>query len=221
MSTGVEHCGVRTASLLLLIVSLQMIAANRLAAAEAGTRAANTALCESCHGAKGEGDPEAGVPVLAGQSVDYLEKQLRDYESGTRDNPIMRNFAKGLSDSERAQLSRYYASLSAPAPHAVQVAPMDQRQWARGQQLAHQGAEAERVQGCNNCHGPDGSGLPHSAPYLAGQSAKYLAIALKSWQQGTRKNDSGQLMVSVAKQLSADDIAAVSDYFSSLKVAKN
>src|SRR5271154_2402445 len=117
-------------------------------AGETRPRTANAAPCEACHGTHGEGQPAAAIPRLAGQSADYLEKQLRDYESGTRDNPVMRNFAKGLSDSERAQLSRYYASLSAPAPHAVQVAPMDQRQWARGQQLAHQGAEAERVQGC-------------------------------------------------------------------------
>jgi cytochrome c553 len=32
-------------------------------------------LCQSCHGAHGEGTPAAGIPRLAGQSADYLDKQ--------------------------------------------------------------------------------------------------------------------------------------------------
>ncbi|MGA2342172.1 MAG: c-type cytochrome, partial [Steroidobacteraceae bacterium] len=124
-----------------------------------------------------------------------------------------------LSDSERAQLGSYYASLS--APYAAQVAPdnppkIDARQLVRGRQLATQGAEPQRVQACDNCHGPEGSGLPYLAPYLAGQSAEYLENQLKAWQQGTRKNDGGKLMVTVVKRLSSADITAVSAYFASL-----
>jgi cytochrome c553 len=181
--------------------------------AETRPRTANAAPCEACHGANGEGQPAAAIPRLAGQSADYLEKQLRDYENGTRDNPVMRNFAKGLSDAERAQLGAYYASLK--PPYAAEPVPADARQLARGHELAFQGAEAERVQACNNCHGPDGTGLPYSAPYLAGQSAEYLAAELKAWQQGTRKNDGGKLMASVVERLNSADIAAVSGYFAS------
>jgi len=32
-------------------------------------------LCQSCHGAHGEGTPAAGIPRLAGQSADYLYKR--------------------------------------------------------------------------------------------------------------------------------------------------
>jgi cytochrome c553 len=39
---------------------------------------------------------------------------------------------------------------------------------------------------------------------------------LKTFQQGTRKNDAGELMRSVAKQLNDDDVAAVSGYYSNL-----
>jgi cytochrome c553 len=55
--------------------------------------------------------------------------------------------------------------------------------------------------------------LPQSAPYLAGQSAEYLANQIKAWQEGTRKNDGGKLMATVAKQLSSADVTAVSAYF--------
>jgi cytochrome c553 len=185
---------------------------------------ANGAPCEACHGVLGEGAPPAAIPRLAGQQADYLEKQLRDYENGSRENVVMRNFARGLSESELAQLGSYYASLSAPyaAPVVADNAqPVDAQQLTRGRQLAMEGAEPERIQGCDNCHGPEGSGLPRSAPYLAGQSAEYLANQLKAWQQGTRKNDSGKLMVSVAKRLNSADITAVSAYFASLGTGTN
>jgi cytochrome c553 len=186
-------------------------------AVSVGPRSANAAPCAACHGARGEGMPAAAIPRLAGQSADYLEKQLRNYADGSRKSPVMQNFAKGLSESDRMKLSVYYASLTAPA--LAQSHPGNAQQLSRGHQLAIQGAEAERVQACISCHGPDGSGVPHAAPYLAGQSAEYLANALKAWQQGTRSNDSGQLMASVAGQLSAADITALSIYFSSLGTA--
>jgi len=190
-----------------------------------GTRppTANGAPCEACHGAHGEGAPLAAIPRLAGQQADYLEKQLRDYENGSRENVVMRNFAKGLSDSELAQLGSYYASLSTPyaAPAPGNAQQVKAQQLKRGVQLAMEGAEPERVQACDNCHGPEGSGLPQAAPYLAGQSAEYLAAQLKAWQQGTRKNDSGKQMVSVAKQLNSADITAVSTYFENLGAGPN
>jgi len=172
---------------------------------------AAAAVCGGCHGANGEGMPAANIPRLAGQWADYLDKQLRDYASGVRENPVMQNFAKPLTDQDRAAVATYYASLT--APYAPQSLGGDAAQAAHGHQIAHQGLEAKRVQACDNCHGPDGSGVQHSAPYLAGQSAAYLASTLHAWQQGTRKNDSGKLMASVAGQLDDADITAVAAYF--------
>lgn len=203
--------GVRALTLSLCVTAA--LAANSAPAAKTRPPTANAAPCEACHGVHGEGAPPAAIPRLAGQSADYLAKQLDDYENHSRDNVIMRNFARGLSGSERAELGAYYATLAAP-PTVETVQPSAQ-QLVRGRQLAFQGDEAERVQACDNCHGPDGSGVPHSAPYLAGQSAEYLANQIKAWQAGTRKNDAGKLMVTISKQLSSADITAVSAYFAS------
>jgi cytochrome c553 len=52
---------------------------------------------------------------------------------------------------------------------------------------------------------------------LAGQSAEYLASALKAFREGTRKNDAGELMRSVAARLNEADIAAVSGYFAGVR----
>jgi cytochrome c553 len=218
MTRSGRHRLVGTVGLCMSAWAVGALAATSSSSSGLRPRTANAAPCEACHGAQGEGRPAASIPRLAGQSADYLEKQLRDYDNGTRDNPIMGNFAKGLNDSERAQLSAYYASLAAPT--VAEATAVDAQQLARGHQLAFQGDESERVQACNNCHGPDGSGVPHSAPYLAGQSAGYLANALRAWQQGTRKNDGGQLMASVVGRLSTADIAAVSVYFAGLGTAR-
>jgi cytochrome c553 len=51
---------------------------------------------------------------------------------------------------------------------------------------------------------------------LAGQSAEYLASALRSFKGGTRENDPGKLMFSVAAGLADADILAAAAYFSIL-----
>jgi cytochrome c553 len=171
-------------------------------------------VCQRCHGIAGEGNPPAGIPRIAGQSPEYLEKQLRDYARGDRVDPVMQNFAKPLSDAERTAIATYFASLN--SPYIAVKTKSFSAQLALGHQLANQGSEAMHVQACKSCHGPDGVGVLHAAPYLAGQSAEYLASALKSFKEGTRKNDPGKLMTSVAAGLSAADILAAAAYFSTL-----
>lgn len=214
MSTGVAPQRVfALGSVLLAAVQVALGAATAHWPA-AKSDAAALAPCQACHGTHGEGMLSVHAPRLAGQSADYLKKQLDDYANGTRDNAIMANFAKALSEQQRTALTALFAAMS--APYLAQGLSLSVVQTAHGHRLAYQGDENKRVQACNNCHGPDGSGLPHSAPYLAGQSAEYLASAIKAWQQGTRKNDAGQLMSSVAARLNDSDIAAVTDYYASL-----
>jgi cytochrome c553 len=155
---------------------------------------------------------------LAGQSAEYLEKQLDDYASGARDNPIMRNFAKVLSEDRRAELAVKFAGMT--AEYVQEDVAANETQLLRGHHLAYSGDEQRRVQACNSCHGPDGSGVPHAAPYLAGQSSGYIASALNSFKSETRKNDGGQLMRSVAKRLTDADIIAVSSYFAQAGAAR-
>ena len=173
--------------------------------------------CQACHGAHGEGMVDGDKPRIAGQSAHYLDKQLQDFASGARDNPIMGAIAKGLSDQTRSKLAAYYASLTVPAP--LKGIAATRVQAARGHQLAIEGSEGKHVQACNNCHGPEGSGVALSAPALAGQLAPYLAAQLKSWQQGGRKNDAGNLMTTVVAGLDDADIAAVTSYYAGVDVS--
>jgi cytochrome c553 len=158
----------------------------------------------------------AHVPMIAGQSTEYLQKQLDDYAQGTRENPVMQNFSKQLSEQQRLQFALHFSAL--PAQHGTQTRLLNQVQMARGHQLAYQGDEQRRVQACNSCHGPDGVGVLHAAPYLARQSSEYLASALRAYQQDTRRNDAGETMRSIAKRLSEADVAAVSGYFANVTI---
>ncbi|MEP7043932.1 MAG: c-type cytochrome [Dokdonella sp.] len=172
------------------------------------------AACQACHGAQGEGTFAAGFPRLAGQTAVYLEKQLNDYAADTRSNAVMAPLAKALSPKQRADLAAHFAGLSPPSTAAGSSAGAGVL--ARGRLLAHEGDEAKQLQACGNCHGPEGRGEAFAAPYLAGQSATYLAAAIKEWKSGARKNDGGQLMAAVANRLDDADIAAVAAYFESV-----
>jgi cytochrome c553 len=196
----------------LVLATLILLGAS---AAQGAAPPPEAVTCQACHGTHGEGMVDGDKPRLAGQSAFYLDKQLRDFASGARDNAIMSAIAKGLNDQARAKLAAYYAAL--PVPAALEHKAPTAAQAERGHQLAIEGAEGKRVQACNNCHGPDGSGVALSAPALAGQLAPYLAAQLKSWQQGSRKNDAGNLMSSVANRLDDADIAAVTAYYASLE----
>jgi len=197
----------------MIVLALIVLATHGAARAET-TAPASATVCQGCHGVHGEGNAPAAIPRLAGQSSEYLAKQLEDYASGDRANPVMQNFAKPLMPADIEALARYFST--ANAPRAVVPSTASAAQLAFGRRLAQQGSEAKRVQACDSCHGPDGVGVLHAAPYLAGQSAQYLTSAVTSFQQRTRKNDPGKLMTSVAGQLNASDIAAAAAYFSSL-----
>jgi cytochrome c553 len=64
---------------------------------------------------------------------------------------------------------------------------------------------------CVACHGERGAApiLP-SYPVLAGQYADYLAVTLKAYRDGSRKN---AIMAGIAGGLSDQDIQVLSRYF--------
>lgn len=173
--------------------------------------------CVACHGAKGEGNPQAGFPHLAGMNAAYLEHQLQSIKQGSRINPIMKPIASALSAQEMANVSAYYASLQPPpAPATTDV---DKGLLQEGQRLAEIGNWNKEIPACVSCHGPGGRGAGAVFPALAGQPADYLATQIKDWKKGQRKNDPNQLMQVVAERMSERETQAVTAYFASLSPA--
>ncbi len=171
--------------------------------------------CFQCHGMDGKGDKAAVFPRLTDQTYKYLYDSLKDYASGVRQNAIMMPIAKALSDQQMRDVSAYYAAQkSAEYPPVDQV---DAHVLQDGAALAAVGNAVRGVQGCINCHGPDGVGLPPTYPFLAGQYAAYLEAQMKAWKAGQRKGDGLGIMENIAKRLTDEEIRAVSQYYASLR----
>ena len=172
------------------------------------------AACATCHGAQGEGNE--AFPPLAGNGAAYLQAQLNAFADGSRAQPIMQGIAKGLSAQQRADVAAFYAGQVRASPIGSVPAPSpdDAGAW-----LAERGRWSDGIPACAQCHGPDGLGVGEHFPALAGLSAAYMQAQMAAWQQGTRPPGPLHLMGPLAKKLSAQDAAAVADYYARLHAA--
>ena len=66
--------------------------------------------CVSCHGASGISSNPI-YPNLAGQKAPYLLKQMRDFQTGHRSDPVMGAMVKGLSESDMDALANYFSKM--------------------------------------------------------------------------------------------------------------
>jgi cytochrome c553 len=74
---------------------------------------------------------------------------------------------------------------------------------------------------CASCHGADGrSTVVPEYPKIGGQSAAYVASALKAYRGGRRQGTYAAIMAEVAKPLTDEDIANLAAYVESLDSAR-
>ncbi len=92
------------------------------------------------------------------------------------------------------------AALAGPDAHAQATAPP--------------AAAPAKAEVCVACHGPGGRSTQPQYPILAGQTARYMYLQLRDYQEGRRKNE---LMTPMVAGLSRDDMRALSDYFAQQK----
>ncbi|MFJ9993466.1 c-type cytochrome [Pseudomonas putida] len=166
--------------------------------------------CLGCHGPDGKGIAAAGFPRLSGLSAGYLSKQLDDFRSGSRKQPVMEPLAKALSDEEIRSVSAW---LAAQPSDPVMGSRRQQMASDPTERLALYGDWSRQIPGCVQCHGPGGVGVGEHFPPLAGQPAAYLVAQLNAWRDGSRRNDPNQLMVGVAKAMTDAEVTAIADYF--------
>lgn len=174
------------------------------------------APCATCHGANGEGNGAAAFPVIAGLDEGYLFRTMQAYHEGTRSNPVMMMNIDNFKEQDLRDLAAYFASLKAPEPA---TATADPEILERGEKLALAGDWDQYIPPCSSCHGPSNQGVDENFPAIAGQHASYIKQQLQAWQQGQRKSDPVQLMESIAKRLSPEQIDAVAAYLASQPAA--
>ncbi len=176
---------------------------------------AKAAVCGACHGMDGNSS-DAQYPKLAGQSEQYIVRQLTDFKAGKRQNPIMMGMAAPLSAQDMHDVGAYFASKT-PLPGVA-----DQALVEHGQALFRQGDATRGIPACMACHSIDGRGNPGAKyPQLTSQHAQYIEATLKAWHDGTTWGDDAQsqIMPAIAKKLGPDDIAALSSYIEGLHSA--
>lgn len=67
-------------------------------------------VCAACHGATGISSFDtAQAPILGGQYPDYIVRALKDYQSGKRENPIMKGLVANLTERDMEDLAAYFS----------------------------------------------------------------------------------------------------------------
>lgn len=167
------------------------------------------ATCIGCHGVAGNSMIPTN-PKLSGQHEAYIYKQLNNFKTPDRMNPVMIAFASTLSDDDMKNVAAYLS-----AQVAQPGAAKDKDIVEIGKKIYRGGIADKNVAACAGCHSPNGAGIPAQFPRLAGQHQDYTIAQLTNFRNGTRKNS--PQMVAIAKRMSDDEIKAVADYVAGLK----
>jgi cytochrome c553 len=176
---------------------------------DSGDAARGLPACVSCHGAAGNSTIAAN-PKLAGQIGEYTHKQLVDFTTPNRVNPIMSAYAKMLTAEDKKNLSAYLA-----VQKPKQGAAKNKDSVELGKKIYRGGIAATGVAACASCHGAAGAGIPAQFPRLAGQHQDYTVSQLQAFKGGARKNSIQ--MTTLSKRMSDDEMKAVADYIAGLK----
>jgi cytochrome c553 len=166
-------------------------------------------VCAACHAADGNSMIPAN-PKLAQQHPEYTLKQLQEFKSGKRANPVMMGFAAQLSPEDMRNVAYFVASKTASPGFAKEKETV-----ALGEKIYRGGIADRQIAACAGCHGPNGSGMPAQYPRLSGQHADYTVSQLTQFRDGVRKNN--LQMTQVAAKLNDREIKAVADYIAGLR----
>jgi cytochrome c553 len=161
------------------------------------------AACVACHGPGGAAPIQADYPRLAGQTARYMYLQLRDFQEGRRESPLMTPMVAGLTRDEMRELADYFARQK-PAPQTFAVN-------AEKSRLGKLKADETL---CTMCH-LGGFVGQNEIPRVAAQNYGYIVKQLSDFKARVRTNDAGN-MTSVASTLSAADIENLAHYITGL-----
>ena len=171
--------------------------------------ALSSLVCAACHTADGSRGSPAN-PILQGQHTEYLAKQLAEFKSGKRKNPIMQGMAAPLSEDDIRNVSAFYAAKTAKPGFAKNKDSV-----AMGEKIYRGGIAERNVPACAACHGPTGSGIPSQYPRIGGQHGDYVEAQMTAFRASQRAN--APQMIAVAAKMNDKEIKAVSDYIAGLR----
>jgi cytochrome c553 len=165
--------------------------------------------CAECHGKDGGGSPYGTIPVIAGQHVSVLVKQLVDFRHERRWDVRMQGAAKHeelKNSQDLLDVAAYAESLKRPPPR--EMGPADAAIQQEGRRIYYRD--------CERCHGRLAEGdLRSMIPRLAGQNYPYLRHQFIDVAYRQRLGMDPEHIERIGK-LSEKDLTAVADYLSRL-----
>ncbi len=164
--------------------------------------AAKSESCAHCHGTDGNSSSGA-YPKLAGQTKEYLFKQIMAFKTGVRTNPMMSSSVGILTEQDAADLAEYFSSQ-----------PTTRSRFQPDPALAAQGKQLAGEVQCVACHQPGFKGLGEF-PKIARQHYPYLVKQLKDYRDGVRTSDGG-VMAGTVKNLTDEQIDALAHYLTGM-----
>jgi len=169
-------------------------------------------VCTGCHGTDGMGRSDPTYPVIAGMPAGHIEEAIFAYVDDARHcvtEPRMCEAVAALSESGVAEAAEYFAG---------QVRGPTHEEFDK--ELAAKGALLYRRH-CAACHLPphdedvaSAIGIP-----LHGQRSDYVKFAIEAYLGGEREALL-EAMAHELRQLEADDLDALVNYFSSYRWAE-
>ena len=174
--------------------------------------------CTACHGKEGRATQDGYFPRIAGKPEGYLANQLLNFRDGRRSYPQMTYLLEHLTDDYLREMAAYFGALElpyAPPPAAQGSAAMLEQ----GRVLVHEGDAARRIPACVQCHGASMTGVSPFIPGLLGLPRDYLNSQLGAWKSGQRHAQAPDCMADIARQLTPEDVSAVSAWLAAQPVA--
>ncbi|MES2207439.1 MAG: c-type cytochrome [Pseudomonadota bacterium] len=176
--------------------------------------------CTACHGPEGRATPEGYFPRIAGKPAGYLYHQLINFREGRRTSPMMSYMVKHLSDDYLKEMADYFSNQHiAYAP--VEPSRLSSEILAKGQKLVKFGDASRQIPACAACHGEALMGVAPDIPGLLGLPRDYLRAQLSSWSNGLRRTVAPDCMAKIARQLTGDDMYAVTAWLASQSIPQD
>ena len=168
-----------------------------------------SALCQGCHGEDGNSATPA-FPKLAGQWSDYIQKQVRNFQSLSRINETMNEMALNVINFEDLyDIAAYFAS--------QKVMTGEPTRNEAGRKIFYEGIAERGVFRCVKCHGENGKGEPlnnNLFPVIGGQYKDYIVKQLQEFKSGFRENDHSGMMPRITSNMTEADMEAVAEFLS-------
>ncbi len=177
----------------------------------AGAQLYRDKTCNTCHGDDGIKGLLPTYPVLARQGQQYALQQMKDIQSGSRDNSLaaaMKAVIQDVTEEEMIILADYIANELGDGA-AIATGTMDPES---------AGAVLFKTKTCTACHGKDAkSPILPTYPRIAGHTAEYIELQMLDIKSGKRANSMAVMgMKGIMHLVTEEEIALLAEHISTM-----